>query len=467
MSTVVFIALLLVTCGRDSSAQDRDISLSLGRCLQRGLESSEAAIAARLSEEEAGYQRREALGRLLPSVEAFGSYDNYLKVPVQMVPGEIFGRPGTTIPVSLSVRHNVSAGFRAAQVLYDGGAWAALASAGASRVLTALRGGQVRADLLFEVAGRYLQLAAAEGQAELYDAIVARLDTVLRIAEARCREGYALPTDAERARVDRDNLATARDQLRLLVSRQRDALLAAIGCGGELPCDAGERLVLTDSLQRPLMDSAAEPAAGDDASGSAADSLVLLRPEALVLDGAVELAASRRHAAASAFLPVLSISGQWFWQGQRDRFDFLSTGERTWFGVGVVALNLSLPLFDGLQRSARLEQADVDCRQSAVRRDFAHRALRMEYTAAADRRRVCAATVERQQRNAANAARVRDVMLARYREGMAPLTDLLSVESGLSAAQLALIDARRDLRLAELDCLKAAGLLPTLLHHSD
>jgi len=61
------------------------------------------------------------------------------------------------------------------------------------------------------------------------------------------------------------------------------------------------------------------------------------------------------------YLPTLSANGQFYYMSMQQKFDFLSkTSAGKWFGAELVGLNLSVPIFDGLEKKNKISQAIIE-----------------------------------------------------------------------------------------------------------
>jgi outer membrane protein TolC len=452
---VIVTFLLLVLIAR---SQSREIPFSLSRCIATGLASAHSIANSGFERDRARYQQREAVGRLLPHVDAFCTYDDYLKTPVQMVPGDVFGQPGTTIPISLYLRHNATAGLRTTQILYDQTALVSLALANTMNKLSAVNLEKAGADLIYDAASLYYLIELTEGQALILEGNAARLDSLSAIISARVREGFVLNTEIERIQTDRGNLLTEICRMRILASRQRDMLDLLIGLEGNGHSSTCRNSILTDSLHFSLLDRSGMLHTGIG-SVHDTDNVLRTRSEVRQLELQTELSDLKRSLAIAEFFPTISLYGQWSYQSQRERFDLFTPGPDKWFDVGSIGLTITLPLFDGLQRVARVQQAETEVQQAETNRKFTMRSLRMEYRNAVERCGNFTRNAEGQNAVVKLAKQTLQNTVLQYRQGTASLTDVLVTENELSNSMISHLNALYQLRISELDLLKATGKL--------
>ena len=64
----------------------------------------------------------------------------------------------------------------------------------------------------------------------------------------------------------------------------------------------------------------------------------------------------KRHSA--GYLPTLSLTGRYGYNAMRDEFDFFDT-KKDWYSSAAIGLRLTVPIFDGLQKQARISQSKI------------------------------------------------------------------------------------------------------------
>ncbi len=455
-NTALHYFVLFLICSQ-AYAQSAETNLSLKECLSTALVSSQSVRNARLDIRKAESRKREATAPLLPKLDAYGTYDNYLKIPVQMVPGEIFGQPGTTIPISLYVQHNASGGLRATQLLYDQTVYSALALADKANEISGLQMESAKNDIIYEISRLYFLIKVTEGQRVIYDRNLQRIDTLLAITKSLLGEGFVRNVDLERIMVNRGNLLTEINDLENLYSEQLSLLRHTIG----LPPNSTETLGkgkfdlrLTDSLGLPLLDFSNKP----DGSNESA-----IRNELSLLQKNKEIAVISRDMASRYYYPIISLYGQYYYQAQREKFDFMKSGEKKWFDVGIVGASISIPLFDGFLKSSQRDQAEIDILQIENNYEFSKDQFSIEYQNAIRKYQTNESAEQQQRANIVLAENVYRHSLQQYQNGILPLTDLLDSENSLSNTHLSWMNVLFQLRVSELDVLKSAGTLQSIL----
>jgi outer membrane protein len=293
----------------------------------------------------------------------------------------------------------------------------------------------------------YFLIRLNSGQKNILSANIERLDRLLKITESQLESGLLRKIDLERVKVNRENLLTGLDNLNVLYEQQLELLKYAAGI------TQSRKIILTDSLDFSL--------AGIDILS---DTVKNMRPELLILEKQKDFALINQKLAASGFYPSLSMYGQFYYQSQRDAFDFLNAGKDKWFNVGLIGLSLDVPIFNGFEKRAKINVARIDFEQASANYDFTHRYYSIEYQNAAKTYRNSSETVVRQNDNTKLAEKVYEQSLKQYQQGVTSLSDLLNAESNLDESHQSLLNALFQLRTAELDMLKASGKLRSILN---
>jgi len=134
-----------------------------------------------------------------------------------------------------------------------------------------------------------------------------------------------------------------------------------------------------------------------------------------------------------------------------------------WYNTTLVGLRLSVPIFSGLQKHYRVSQTRIELDKLKVGEDDARKLIRIN-SEDASRKLLNSAEAEKRQRdNMQLAERVYSISQEQYEQGIIPLTDLLSAEIALSDAQSNHIFALVQMKLSELNYLKANGRLLEIL----
>ena len=118
----VLIILAFVLIGTTSYSQNEEkYNFTLEQAITFALDSNYTAINSRRDIAIAIKRKWETTAAGLPQLDANISYNNNLKQPVTLLPGEIIGGdPGTFVPVTFGTKENASATATLTQLIFDG-----------------------------------------------------------------------------------------------------------------------------------------------------------------------------------------------------------------------------------------------------------------------------------------------------------------------------------------------------------
>jgi outer membrane protein len=435
------ITILLMTIGFvQASAQDTLLNLSLKDAIRQCLEKNLEVINAGLESRKSHFKLAEVQSKLFPQVEAYSNFNYYYSIPKMVLPGEIFGQTGM-IAVQIGTKYDWSSGFKASQILYNQSYFTSLKLTRCLETIDGLSLQQKKEEMVYHVSQIYFLCLATSKQIDQLKITMTNTDKLLEIAGLQRDKGIILKVDYSRITVNKSNLQTQIDNLSQLYQQQVSMLKYLIG----LALDS--KVELTDSLSAES-DGPSQPL-GDFRS----------RTEIQLLEKQMEVTSLTRRMNKQSYLPSLYGFGQYYLQGQRDQFDFFKGGNDKFFRVGFIGVSLSIPVFDGFEKRAKIHKGDIELMQLQNTRKNTTEYFTKEYADARAQYDINRNIVFRQQENIKVAEESYYVSLQGYRQQVVPLTDLLLSESGLTEARLSYFNALLQLKNAGLELRKSKGEL--------
>ena len=169
----------------------------------------------------------------------------------------------------------------------------------------------------------------------------------------------------------------------------------------------------------------------------------------------------------SGYLPSLAFTGQYALQGMRREFKnyFNNSPENLWPNSSYIALSLSIPVFDGLEKRAKSQQAKTDYLKTEALLYDKKEKFTIDYQNAINNYQNNRTNVARQQQNIALAEKVYDETALRYREGLATMSSLLQDEMSLNSAQASYFTALYNYKEAEIRIMGLNGEIRGLIRN--
>lgn len=435
-----FTGMLLIAGILPAPAQDSTLTLSLKQSCQMGIEKNVNVRNAGLEQDKVRFQLKETQGRLYPQIEGYSALNYYYSIPKMIVPGEIFGQTGL-IPIEIGTTFDWSNGFKATQVIYNQSYFTSLKLAGRMVTLGELTIQQKKEELVYQVSQVYFLCQATRMQIAQLKTTMQNTDRLLEIAKLQNENGVIRKVDFSRVSVNKNNLQTQIDNLAELYNQQLGLLKYLVGI------DVHENVELSDSLSF----------SGKNIPGNWPE--LNNRTELKLLDQQMEVSSLNRKINRQLHLPELSGVGQFYYEGQRNTFDFFQGGNDKFYKVGFVGLSLNIPLFDGFQKRFKTQQNDIELQQLQNTREDVSRNFSREYAYALNHYENNFNALIRQKENIKMAEETYTAGLQGYRQQVVSLSDLLLSESSLIEARLSYFNALLQLKNAELEVKKAKGEL--------
>ena len=155
--------------------------------------------------------------------------------------------------------------------------------------------------------------------------------------------------------------------------------------------------------------------------------------------------------------PVVSLASNYTRISQSNKFNFF--GGANWFPSSSVGVNVSIPLFDGFGRAARIEQARLRLEQSQNEIEDLKNTIDRDVNLAMNDYKTALQTLDNQKRNVDLAQLVYNQAKLKYEQGLGSTLEITSAQNDLNVAQSNYILSIYDAINAKVDFLKATGKL--------
>jgi outer membrane protein TolC len=157
------------------------------------------------------------------------------------------------------------------------------------------------------------------------------------------------------------------------------------------------------------------------------------------------------------YFPTVALSSSYSRLTQTNKFNYFS-GAR-WFPASTIGLNISVPIFDGFARSARIKRAQLQLQQTEYEMEGLRQSIDRDVETALNNYRSALATLESQKRNMELAELVYNQTKLKREQGLGSATEITSAQIDLQVSQSNYILALYDASNAKVDFLRATGRL--------
>lgn len=288
----------------------------------------------------------------------------------------------------------------------------------------------------------YYQLAAGKEQLRILDANIALLTKLRNDNQKMFENGFAEKLDVNRAAVQLANVETQRTKALNTIANGYLGLKLLMG----MPIR--DTLLLTDSVTyENIKDGVLENTAYNYAD----------RKEYQLAELGRKLREFdiKRYKLTRA--PTVALSSNYTRISQSNKFNFF--GGAKWFPSSSIGLNISIPIFDGFARAARIEQARLRLQQTQNDLENLKNTIDRDVNQGLNDYRTALQTLDNQKRNVDLAQLVYNQAKLKYEQGLGSTLEITSAQNDLNIAQSNYILALYDAINAKVDFLKATGKL--------
>ena len=288
------------------------------------------------------------------------------------------------------------------------------------------------------VVDAYLPVLLIDENLGLLRKNITNLEQLLFETRELYKAGFAEQLDIDRQELSLSNLKTEQQNLQ----RRREIALNNLKFVLAIPQD--QDLELTEKLQTMITDATeADPSA---------EVTLANRPEFGMAELGIQLSDLNIKLNRSGYYPALRAFGTYQQQYQGNDFQ---TG--FWAPAAFLGLRLSVPIFDGLLKDARIQQAKIEKEIAANQLQDLSRAINLEVESARAQYTNARQQLDAQQRNLDLAERIYETTQIKYREGIGSSLEVTQAEQSLYASQSNYLRALYDLITAKADLQQALG----------
>jgi len=441
-------------------AQQQARQMSLEDAVQYALTESIKIKNAQITIADAEQQIIERRAAGIPQLSGSAQFTHYLKVPRQPLPEgfgifNVFGQAlavdlypllsentqaaldealqgadgGNEDGIAFFLKNNFTAGLNLDAMVFDASWFVALQAAREFRTYTTREFATKKREVENAVVEAYLPVLLIQENIELLDKNISNLEKLFFETKELYKAGFAEQLDIDRQELSLANLQVERENL----ARQKQVAMENLKFTLGYPMN--EPLVVSDNLDEMLV------AAGSDALTAEVDPS--RRPEYELLGQAITMNELNIRLNRAGYLPSMRAFGTYQQQYQGDD---LKNG--FWAPSTFVGLSLNVPIFDGLEKKAKVQRAQLDLELARNQQRDLERAIQLEVRSARTTYLNANQRLESQTKNLGLAERIYNTTQVKYREGIGSSLEVTQAEQSLYTSQSNYMQALYDLLLA-------------------
>ncbi len=345
------------------------------------------------------------------------------------------------VQAQFGTKYTASGGVDVSQLLFDGQVFVGLQARDASldymRKQTAVTEEMIKVN----VQKIYYQLVVGRQQVTSIDANIERFNKLLNDTKEIYKNGFAEKLDIDKVSVQLNNLLTEK----LKVENQLRAGNASLKFLMNMP--QKDNLVLTDSLTEDELKANLL-----DKNYNYAD-----RKEFQLLEVGKKLGEYNIKRYKLSYLPTVALYGNYYKNAQRNKFDFFGNGP--WFTSSLIGMKISVPIFDGFAKAARVSKARLQLQQTNNTMEQLKGLIDNDVEQANLKITTALTTMDNQKKNMELAEKVFNTTKLKYDQGLGSNQEIYTAQTELKVAQNNYYGALYDAIIARIDFLKATGKL--------
>ncbi|PIE50670.1 MAG: hypothetical protein CSA38_01495 [Flavobacteriales bacterium] len=343
-------------------------SLSIDDAWQYAVDHNVEIQKAKINQQIAKHKVNETIGIGLPQINAQGKYNYFLELPTQLLPAEIMGGPrGVYVPVQFGQKHTATGGISLRQLIFNGSYIVGLESSKAYRETS-------------DLVAQKTRLSIKQGVLLAYTAVLVMEENLITLEENRRTVAKSLndmKKTYELGLVEFQNVEQLEYSYKTLITnienlkRTKEKLLMSLKYVIGYPLN--ETLTLTSTLKSLIQKNEVLV----DTEKNDVQNHIDFKLKKNVL----RLSKLKLKLEKSKALPSLTGFISTSYNGNSNEFSFFDKDQK-WFNTSVVGLQLDIPIFSGLQRSYKTQQAKLEVKKAEMDLDNTQRKLQNDLKSA-------------------------------------------------------------------------------------
>ena len=404
------------------NAQELPERVSLQEAITYGRENNRQILNADREIQRAYKERWSVIAIGLPQINANASYQNFIELPTSLIPAQFFGgKEGEFAEVQFGTPQNMVAGATLSQLIFDGSYIIGLE---ASKVYLSISENILEKTVLEirkNIVSTYSSILLIQENIKFLEKNRDNLVANLAEIQALFRNGFGEEESVEQLRLTLSGIET---QLRYAQNTEKitlNMLKLLMGFPTEAPLQLSDSL---DSLTtQGLFEEKIEAKPNLESNIDIKIATNNLKSESLLF-----------KYEKSKSLPQLTAFLNGNYTGNSETFSFIESNQK-WFGAALFGINLNVPIFSSLKRSADTQKAKIAVDQARTSLEETQERINIEVQAAQNDYSLAVETYFTNKENLALASRIEQKNQSKYFEGLASSLQLRQAQLQLFSAQ--------------------------------
>lgn len=287
----------------------------------------------------------------LPQINANISYNNWIQQQISLIPAEFFGgNVGEFTEVAFGTKQTMNGTLTISQKIFDGSYLVGLQAAKVYLEISKNAQEKTYTELRKAVTNSYGNILLTEENIKILNANIAVIEKNIEDLKKVYENGMTEEENIEQLQLTKSGLISAKNYNLTLKDLAYAMFNLTIGV------DTNATVVLSDSMEDLIALSEIKNTAIAKNSVENAIDFKIARNDLKSKELLLKLEKSKA-------LPTINAFVNGTYSGNSNNFDFLDQSQK-WFGASMFGLNMSIPLFSSLGRSALTQKAKINLEKS-------------------------------------------------------------------------------------------------------
>lgn len=432
---------ILVLLSLKSIAQSTSsYTFTIQECVNYALEHQNDIKMSRFDEYIAEKKMDELMSAAYPQVAGSINLQGNIQRP-QFIFSFVPGQPAQKVPVGQPWQH--TAGVNLSQLIFDWRFFIGLDATKAYGTLSEMNTKRTEDEVINQVVTAYYNALTAKEGGKLLDINLERLQKLLKDTDALYKNGLVEKMDIERIQISINNIETEKVKFGRMLMLSVDVLKFQMG----MPVNN----TLTLEEEFPELD-----VRNEDLSSLTNPDFSKRREFSIMKQQALLESYNRKQMLANLYPNIYGFAYYQFNMQGEPIFTFAETGT---FSSSAAGLKINIPIFDGFQTRAKVQQSDVNLKKISLAKEMLENGLSLEMNNAIATLKNSRDTYKFQEENVQLARSVFEKAQLKYKEGVGSSLEVNNAEVAVKEALQNLLAAKYEYLSARLKIQSVKGEL--------
>ena len=409
-------------------SQNETLVFSLEEAIDYAHSNNKLALDSQSDVRMAELQKWETTATGLPQISADISYNNWIEQQISLIPAEFFGgMPGDFVEVAFGTQQTVNGTVTIKQKLFDGSYLVALQASKVYLEISKNAKEKTLSELRKVVTNAYGSVLLAEENISILDANIAVLEKSITELQKVYENGLTEAENIEQLQLTLSGLVSARNYNAILKNLAYEMFNLTLGL------DIDTSVNLTDRMEDLVVKVLLSPT---ETSNSSLENNIDFKIAVNNMRSNELLFKLEKSKA----LPTINAFINGGYAGNNNHFNFLDRSQK-WFGASLFGVNMSVPLFSSLGRSAATQKAKIALEKSERALVNTRQELKIKIKQAQNELAYAQKDLETKKQAQNLAKRIEEKNQIKFFEGLASSFELSQAQTQLYTAQKQYMEA--------------------------